>query len=145
MLKYPCCLENKHRHRIPNCPCFIYKKLQATSSAKAFPASFSLTYFLNLVMFQTFCRCWILSHRSFHNFALHYFRKLIVVTIQGIQSELWSRYCIVLKGQLCHFALLHSPSLLADAYPEDTVNWQTQQYMQQQFGSLTCHLSFMAV
>lgn len=145
MLKYPCCLENKHRHQIPNCPCFIYKKITGYELCQSFSSKFFSNIFLNLVMVQTFCKCWILSHRSFHNFALHYFRKLMVATIQGIQSELWSRYCIVLKGQLCHFTLPPSPSLLADAYPENTVNWQTQQYMQQQFGSLTYHLSFMAV
>lgn len=48
MLKYPCCLENKHMHQIPISPCFIYKKIALAFTAYELYQSFSCKFFSNL-------------------------------------------------------------------------------------------------
>lgn len=137
-------------HQIPNLPCFIYKKNSSSIYSLWTLPKLPLKFFSSILFkprdgWNHFFEMLNSFSQSFHNFALQHFWKSILASIQGIQRELWSRYCTVLKGCLCHFLLLPPPSLLVDAYPESTVKWQTQQHKQQQFGSLTYHLSFMAV
>lgn len=66
-------------------------------------------------------------------FNTEFFLTKVFITLHSTTSK--NQYCYlyrefkvnfdpdsgVLKGWLYHFPLLHSPSLLADAYPEDTV------------------------
>lgn len=66
-------------------------------------------------------------------FNIEFLLTKVFITLHSITSK--NQYCYlyrefkvsfgpdsgVLKGWLCHFPLLRPPSLLADAYPEDTV------------------------